>query len=82
MGCWCILQKKVKPVEFLSFWVKTIRLLIARIGAIWMRTLMTSNLNRVSIAKLGTLAMLVTLLNGLQHFISLLTVIARKAHEL
>ncbi|MBP1464292.1 BCD family MFS transporter [Candidatus Chloroploca sp. M-50] len=55
---------------FLRFWFKTIRLSIARIGAGWMFALLTFNFNRVSIADLGALAVVVTSLIGLHHFIS------------
>jgi MFS transporter, BCD family, chlorophyll transporter len=59
-----------EPVGFLRFWFKTIRLSIARIGAGWMFALLTFNFNRVSIADLGALAVVVTSLIGLHHFIS------------
>ncbi|NCC32365.1 MAG: MFS transporter, partial [Chloroflexia bacterium] len=55
---------------FLRFWFKTIRLSIARIGAGWMFALLTFNFNRVSIADLGAIAVIVTSLIGLHHFIS------------
>ncbi len=55
---------------FLRFWFKTIRLSIARIGAGWMFALLTFNFNRVTIADLGAIAVVVTSLIGLHHFIS------------
>ncbi|NTV62527.1 MAG: BCD family MFS transporter [Oscillochloris sp.] len=55
---------------FLRFWFKTIRLSIARVGSGWMFALLTFNFNRVSIADLGALAVIVTSLIGLHHFIS------------
>ncbi|NTW00275.1 MAG: BCD family MFS transporter, partial [Oscillochloris sp.] len=61
-------------MAFLRFIAKTIRLSIARIGAGWMFALLTFNFNRVSIADLGAIAVIVTSLIGLHHFISFFSV--------
>lgn len=50
--------------------VKTVRLAVMRIGAGWMFALLTFNFNRVTIADLGAIAVFVTTLIGLHHFIS------------
>ncbi|GAB4423440.1 MAG: BCD family MFS transporter [Chloroflexi bacterium OHK40] len=50
--------------------LKTVRLAIVRIGAGWMFALLTFNFNRVTIADLGAIAVIVTSLIGLHHFIS------------
>lgn len=50
--------------------VKTVRLAIVRVGAGWMFALLTFNFNRVTIADLGALAVIVTSLIGLHHFIA------------
>ena len=55
---------------FLRLFVKTARLAIIRVGAGWMFALLTFNFNRVAIADLGALAVIVTSLIGLHHFIS------------
>ncbi|MBX0326165.1 BCD family MFS transporter [Oscillochloris sp. ZM17-4] len=57
-------------MAFVRFVVKTIRLSIMRIGAGWMFALLTFNFNRVSISDLGAIAVIVTSLIGLHHFIS------------
>ncbi len=57
---------------FLRLLIKTIRLAITRIGAGWMFALLTFNFNRVAIADLGAIAVIVTSLIGLHHFISYL----------
>jgi BCD family chlorophyll transporter-like MFS transporter len=57
-------------MAFLRFVIKTIRLSIVRIGAGWMFALLTFNFNRVSISDLGAIAVIVTSLIGLHHFIS------------
>jgi BCD family chlorophyll transporter-like MFS transporter len=50
--------------------LKTARLAIIRVGAGWMFALLTFNFNRVTIADLGAIAVVVTSLIGLHHFIS------------
>jgi BCD family chlorophyll transporter-like MFS transporter len=57
-------------MAFMRFVFKTIRLSIIRIGAGWMFALLTFNFNRVSISDLGAIAVIVTSLIGLHHFIS------------
>jgi BCD family chlorophyll transporter-like MFS transporter len=57
-------------VAFLRLAFKTLRLAIIRVGAGWMFALLTFNFNRVTIADLGALAVIVTALIGLHHFIS------------
>jgi BCD family chlorophyll transporter-like MFS transporter len=57
-------------MAFMRFVIKTLRLAIVRIGAGWMFALLTFNFNRVSIADLGAVAVVVTSLIGLHHFIS------------
>ncbi len=54
----------------LRFAVKTFRLSLMRVGAGWMFALLTFNFNRVTIADLGAIAVIVTTLIGLHHFIS------------
>lgn len=49
---------------------KTVRLATIRIGAGWMFALLTFNFNRVTIADLGAIAVIVTTMIGLHHFIS------------
>ncbi len=49
---------------------KTFRLSIMRVGAGWMFALLTFNFNRITIADLGAIAVIVTSLIGLHHFIS------------
>jgi len=49
---------------------KTARLSIMRIGAGWMFALLTFNFNRITIADLGAIAVIVTTLIGMHHFIS------------
>lgn len=50
--------------------VKTFRLSIMRMGAGWMFALLTFNFNRITIADLGAIAVIVTSLIGMHHFIS------------
>ncbi|NWF78989.1 MAG: BCD family MFS transporter [Chloroflexi bacterium] len=50
--------------------VKTFRLSIMRVGAGWMFALLTFNFNRITIADLGAIAVIVTSLIGMHHFIS------------
>lgn len=57
---------------FLRLLTKTIRLAILRVGAGWMFALLTFNFNRVAIADLGAIAVIVTSLIGMHHFISFL----------
>jgi BCD family chlorophyll transporter-like MFS transporter len=61
-------------MAFVRFVIKTIRLSIVRIGAGWMFALLTFNFNRVSISDLGAIAVIVTSLIGLHHFISFFSV--------
>ncbi|MGQ9927546.1 MAG: BCD family MFS transporter [Chloroflexaceae bacterium] len=49
---------------------KTLRLSIMRIGAGWMFALLTFNFNRITIADLGAIAVIITTLIGMHHFIS------------
>ncbi len=55
---------------FLRLAFMTSRLAILRIGAGWMFALLTFNFNRISIYELGAMAVVVTSLIGLHHFIS------------
>jgi len=57
-------------MAFFRLAFKTLRLAIVRVGAGWMFALLTFNFNRVTIADLGALAVIVTSLIGLHHFIS------------
>lgn len=57
-------------MALLRLLVKTVRLAIVRVGAGWMFALLTFNFNRVTIADLGAIAVIVTSLIGLHHFIS------------
>lgn len=50
--------------------VKTFRLSLMRVGAGWMFALLTFNFNRITIADLGAIAVIITTLIGLHHFIS------------
>ncbi len=52
--------------------IKTIQLAITRVGAGWMFALLTFNFNRVAIGDLEAVAVIVTSLIGLHHFISFL----------
>ncbi|WP_129632233.1 BCD family MFS transporter [Candidatus Oscillochloris fontis] len=52
--------------------IKTIQLAITRVGAGWMFALLTFNFNRVAIGDLKAIAVIVTSLIGLHHFISFL----------
>ncbi|MEI7645419.1 MAG: BCD family MFS transporter [Chloroflexales bacterium] len=59
-------------MAFVRFGIKTIQLAITRVGAGWMFALLTFNFNRVAIADLKAVAVIVTSLIGLHHFISFL----------
>jgi MFS transporter, BCD family, chlorophyll transporter len=48
----------------------TLRLALLRVGAGWMFALLTFNFNRVTISDLGAVAVIVTTLIGMHHFIS------------
>lgn len=50
--------------------LKTLRLSILRVGIGWMFALLTFNFNRVAIADLGAVAILVTTLIGMHHFLA------------
>lgn len=57
-------------MAFLRLAIKTLRLAISRVSAGWMFALLTFNFNRVSIVDLGAMAVIVTSLISLHHFIS------------
>jgi MFS transporter, BCD family, chlorophyll transporter len=57
-------------MKFLLLALKTLRLGLMRVGAGWMFALLTFNFNRVSISDLGAIAVIVTSLIGMHHFIS------------
>lgn len=57
-------------MDLLRLAFKTLRLAIIRVGVGWMFALLTFNFNRVAIYELGALAIVVTSLIGLHHFIS------------
>lgn len=57
-------------MKFLRLAFKTLRLATIRIGAGWMFALLTFNFNRITIYELGALAVIVTTLIGLHHFLS------------
>jgi MFS transporter, BCD family, chlorophyll transporter len=57
-------------MKFLWLAFKTLRLALLRVGAGWMFALLTFNFNRVSISDLGAMAVIVTSLIGMHHFIS------------
>jgi BCD family chlorophyll transporter-like MFS transporter len=57
-------------MKFLKLAFKTLRLSLVRIGIGWMFALLVANFNRVSIADLGALAVIVTTLIGLHHVLS------------
>jgi BCD family chlorophyll transporter-like MFS transporter len=57
-------------MKFLQLAFKTLRLSIIRVGIGWMFALLTFNFNRVSIADLGAIAVIVTSLIGLHHFLA------------
>lgn len=59
-------------MAFVRSLIKTIQLAITRVGAGWMFALLTFNFNRVAIADLKAVAVIVTTLIGLHHFISFL----------
>ncbi|MFV9504695.1 MAG: BCD family MFS transporter [Oscillochloridaceae bacterium umkhey_bin13] len=57
-------------MAFLRLAIKTLRLAISRVGVGWMFALLTFNFNRVSIVDLGAMAVIITSLISLHHFIS------------
>lgn len=57
-------------MKFYQLALKTLRLAMIRVGAAWMFALLTFNFNRIAIYELGALAILITILIGLHHFIS------------
>ncbi len=57
-------------MKFCQLVLKTLRLAMIRVGAGWMFALLTFNFNRIAIYELGALAILITTLIGLHHFIS------------
>lgn len=57
-------------MAFLRLAFKTFRLAIMRVGAGWMFALLTFNFNRVTIVDLGAIAVVITSLIGLHHFLS------------
>lgn len=61
-------------MELLRLVSKTIRLCLIRVGAGWMFALLTFNFNRTTIADLGAIAVIVSSLIGLHHFLSPLQV--------
>lgn len=61
-------------MAFLRTAFKAIRLAIMRVGAGWMFALLTFNFNRIAISDLGALAVIVTTLIGMHHFISFFAV--------
>lgn len=61
-------------MKFLNVAQQTLRLAITRIGPGWMFGLLTFNFNRISIEHFGALAIIITTLTGLHHFISPLQV--------
>lgn len=54
--------------------LRTLRLAMTRIGPGWMFGLLTLNFNRITVHELGALAVIVTTLIGLHHFLSPLQV--------
>lgn len=61
-------------MELLRLVSKTIRLCLVRVGPGWMFALLTFNFNRTTIADLGAIAVIVSSLIGLHHFLSPLQV--------
>lgn len=61
-------------MKFLRLAFKTLRLSIIRVGVGWMFALLTFNFNRIAIYELGALAIIVTTLLGVHHFLSPLQV--------
>lgn len=57
-------------MKFLNLAQQTLRLAIIRIGPGWMFGLLTFSFNRISIEHFGALAIIITTLTGLHHFIS------------
>lgn len=57
-------------MKFLRLAFITLRLALLRVSAGWMFALLTFNFNRVTISDLGAIAVIVTTLIGLHHFIS------------
>jgi BCD family chlorophyll transporter-like MFS transporter len=55
---------------FLRLALKTLRLSVIRVGIGWMFALLTYSFNRISIYELGAVAVLITTLIGLHHFLS------------
>lgn len=55
---------------FLPLLVKTVRLALLRVGIGWMFALLAFNFNRVTIADLGGIGVVVTSLIGLHHFLA------------
>lgn len=56
--------------RFLLGALKVLRLALPKLGVGWMFALLTSNFNRVSIVELGVMAIIVTTMIGLHHFLS------------
>lgn len=56
--------------RFLLGALKVLRLALPKLGVGWMFALLTSNFNRVSIVELGVMAVIVTTMIGLHHFLS------------
>ncbi|MFN5341304.1 MAG: BCD family MFS transporter [Roseiflexaceae bacterium] len=48
----------------------TLRLALPKIGAGWMFAILTSHFNRVSIVELGVVAVVITMMIGMHHFLS------------
>lgn len=57
-------------MKFFHLALKTVRLAILRVGAGWMFALLTFNFNRIAVYELGAVAVIITTLIGLHHFIS------------
>jgi BCD family chlorophyll transporter-like MFS transporter len=62
-------------MAFLGLAFKAARLALMRFGAGWMFALLTFNFNRIAIHELGALAIIVTSLIGLHHFLSFFQVL-------
>jgi BCD family chlorophyll transporter-like MFS transporter len=65
-----IAREVAATMKFLRLALKTLRLSIIRFGIGWMFALLTYSFNRISIHELGALAVLITTLIGLHHFLS------------
>jgi BCD family chlorophyll transporter-like MFS transporter len=63
-------QEGAATMKFLRLALKTLRLSIIRVGIGWMFALLTYSFNQISIHELGALAVLITTLIGLHHFLS------------